>query len=737
MLSQMDAQVVTGKVISENGQALVGANILAISDEEAIGTITDMDGEFSLNLLGNDSIEISYLGYASQILSVQDKSYLQIVMNGQLIPECGVVILDLKVNAPYSYEAIPGFRLRQQSIQSPQSQYNEIPGLFMHAGALNTNRMTIRGIGSRSPFSTNKIKAYLNQIPLTNGIGESNLEDINLAMVDQVEILKGPTLPSFGAGLGGVIHYRTRRSDRFENSVSTQFDFGSYNTVHSSTNYNYADGPILFSLNYDLLNSDGYRDNNNFNRSTLSGFGQAQTNKDVLTVFVSHTALEAQIPSALNIEDWKEDPSRAAGNWKAAEGFEDYTRTQVGITHQRELGDRWTSSVTGFLTHFENYERRPFNVLTQNAFALGTRTFIEHLGKADYRLKFGVEFFTENEKWSTYETLDLKQGNILSDNKENRKYLNLSTEFKKEWNRLNLLTGVNLNLTSYNFNDLLISDGIDQSGNYAFEPILSPFLSLSYNRINKVNYYATLSHGFSAPTLEETLTPDGLINPEIKPETGWNAEIGIRQVIGKFVPKAFTYNLSIYNMWVENLLVSERVTEDQYIGVNAGKTLHPGVEAEVSKSYVFNLLNEGTITIGANYQYSPHKFVTFINRDIDLSEKLLPGNPNQKLSSSLRLNSQKWSIDLQQLWVSKMWADDLNTIEIPAYNLINVRAAYDILSTSHWKATLSLAANNILNTKYVSMIAVNPRSFGNTLPRYIYSGLPVNFQVSANLRHIF
>ncbi len=742
MLSQMQAQIVNGKVLNERNQNLVGANVVAIPINSSTpnGTITDIDGEFRLDIQGADSLQFSYVGYLDTIMAIENKDYFMITLaDNNNLEICGpfTTVTITETTAPYSYDNIPKLQLRTQSVQAPQAQYNKVPGLFMHAGALNTNRMTIRGIGSRSPFSTTKIKAYLNQIPLTNGIGESNLEDINLAMIDQVQIYKGPTLPSFGAGLGGAIHYRTNHSDRYENSVSTQLDVGSYNTLHSSTLYNYAEGPLLFSLNYDLLNSDGYRDNNNFNRSIISGFAQAETNKDVFTVYVSHTQLEAQIPSGLNITDWEEDPSRAAANWKGVEGFEDYDRTQVGITHQRQLGDRWSSSVTGFLTHFENYERRPFNVLTQNAFTLGTRTFVEYIGKNYYELKFGLEFFTENEKWSTYETTELSQGDILSDNLENRKYLNLSTEFQKEWNRMSLISGVNLNLTSYDFNDLFTADGIDQSGNYVFNPILSPFLSLSYRNPTRINYYATLSHGFSAPTLEETLTPDGLINSEIKPETGWNAEIGIRQIIGDRDETAFKYKLGVYNMWVENLLVSERVTEDQFIGVNAGKTLHPGIEAEASKSFQVKSLKKGTFVVDVNYQYSPHRFVSFINNETDFSDKLLPGNPTQKLSSNFRLNAERWSIAIDQLWVSNMWANDSNTIEVPSYLLMNGRGSYEVISSKKWKATLSVTANNILNEKYISMVSVNPKSFGGSLPRYIYSGLPANFQISMNLRHIF
>lgn len=56
--------------------------------------------------------------------------------------------------------------ISSQSIQSNDGALltpilNRIPGVVMQQGALNTNRITIRGIGARSQFSTNRLKLYL------------------------------------------------------------------------------------------------------------------------------------------------------------------------------------------------------------------------------------------------------------------------------------------------------------------------------------------------------------------------------------------------------------------------------------------------------------------------------------------------------------------------------------------------------------------------------------------------
>ena len=94
---------------------------------------------------------------------------------------------------------------------------NQVNGVYSHSAGYNTNRITIRGMGSRSPYSTNKIKAYLNNIPLSNGVGETTIEDFGIEILDQIEINKGPNSSIYGSGLGGNIVLKT--SKNFEKTV--------------------------------------------------------------------------------------------------------------------------------------------------------------------------------------------------------------------------------------------------------------------------------------------------------------------------------------------------------------------------------------------------------------------------------------------------------------------------------------------------------------------------------------
>ena len=64
--AQKPAKKVTGTVKDETGEAVIGASIRLIGTDK--GTITDMDGNFSLDMSEGDEIEVSYIGYTSQTI---------------------------------------------------------------------------------------------------------------------------------------------------------------------------------------------------------------------------------------------------------------------------------------------------------------------------------------------------------------------------------------------------------------------------------------------------------------------------------------------------------------------------------------------------------------------------------------------------------------------------------------------------------------------------------------------
>lgn len=69
-------KVITGKVLDEIGEPIVGANV--VEKGTTNGTISDVEGDFSLKIDSDASITISFLGYVQQEISVRNKTNITV-----------------------------------------------------------------------------------------------------------------------------------------------------------------------------------------------------------------------------------------------------------------------------------------------------------------------------------------------------------------------------------------------------------------------------------------------------------------------------------------------------------------------------------------------------------------------------------------------------------------------------------------------------------------------------------
>lgn len=609
---------------------------------------------------------------------------------------------------------------------------NKTSGVWMQSGTMNTNRLTIRGIGTRSPYATNKIRAYYGNIPLTNGVGETTLEDLDLEQMSNIEIVKGPTSAFYGSGLGGVLLFNPLKNH--SNEVVQQVSAGSFQTIKYTAKIGLATKNTGNSIVYSNTQSDGYRENNALNRHNLtwtSSYVHKQTRIELLAALAKTKAF---IPSSIDLKTYQETPEKAAPSWAKIQGYEDYQKGFGGISIQQTFDQNWQLKIGGFGQYLNNDELRPFNFLQEKSTYAGFRTVLEKSisGKhSTTRLALGDEFFSENYSWQTLANNKREPGELISDNQEYRRYNNLFMLVDINWyEKLFVSASLNLNETWYQYYDLFLSNG-DQSGTQHFDPIVSPRLAATYLLSPSVRIFGVISHGFSPPSLEETLMPGGLRNQDIKPETGWNYEIGSKGFLGKSI----FYEISAYYMKVKNLLVAQRTGDDEYMGINAGSTNHPGLELSVD----YRLINRPrwSSVFRANANLTHYRFDEFVNNGNDYSGNKLTGNPsstsNFMLETSHRLGL---FLNLHYQAVGSMPMRDDNSIETEPYQLVNLMAGYE-KTFKKLSFSLSSGIQNLLDTHYASMILINAVAPGNQAPRYYYPGLPRNFKSMLSLRYLF
>lgn len=735
---------VIGTIIDgESGEPMIGATILGSNASE--GTVTNIDGEFELTT--TDSIlQISYIGYKNTELKIDlNQSEIRIekeifIDTESLICICVTVTRQVhKIHPSITYLTTRDVQLENETSIAPA--LNNSPGVFMHTGALNTNRITIRGIGNRNLFGTAKIKAFLDGIPLTNGSGETSLEDIDLSIVDAITVYKGPASSIYGAGLGGMISLQTPDNIyKNGNSLSLKSVSGSFGLSRNALTYTRANQDrSVINLNFNSTRSDGYRDNNNYFRQAFTGFGKLKINKnEEVTMLLNYTFLSAEIPSSLDSTDYIDNPERAAFIWDRANGKESTDRILGGISYSAGFGDH-LKQVSGLQIGFrDTYEKRPFNILDERSRSLSGRTewILDYpldgfISKMEFHL--GGELFEEDYAWQTYDTNGMgSREEIISDNRETRYYTNLFTQAKLDIAYDAVLTlGLNRNYTRYRFIDYFLTDG-DQGGRRRFPRSWSPFINLGLNLDGmlsldqELDVSATVSHGFSPPTLEETLNPDRNINLGILPEQGWNYELGIKGTI----QYDFSYALSFYSMQINDLLVARRTTFDQFVGVNAGRTSHNGIE--LALKYTTNL---GSMKIDPflNYTFSDYTFDEFIDGDNDYSGNKLTGTAPHLLSTGIHFKGNSFYGNILYRFVDEMPMRDDNSVYSDAYQLVNLKVGYKFPFAKKWGLNFFSGVNNLFNEKYASMILINAASFLASAPRYYYPGLPRNFYLGLEI----
>ena len=189
-------------------------------------------------------------------------------------------------------------------------------------------------------------------------------------------------------------------------------------------------------------------------------------------------------------------------------------------------------------------------------------------------------------------------------------------------------------------------------------------------------------------------------------------------------------------MDIDNLLVARRTGDDQFIGVNAGNTLHKGIE--IGLNY-FLIRKEGLQLSHSNsLSLNHYTFEDFKDLENDYSGNDLTGVPDKTFFSQLHLNTLCGFYSfLNYQFIGEIPIRDDNSVYASSYQLVNLKIGYTKTFGKHVKLDTQFGWNNLFDEKYASMLQINAGSFGNNAPRYYYPGNPSNYYANLNLTYSF
>jgi len=353
-MSNTYAQQTNGKVISANYNVLV-SDVVIISSDSTFKSISNDQGGFYIPKSG--SYIFSKDGYFSKAVSLDATKFnvVELFTSIENLTEIIISSNNFQQNLkklPTAISVIDSKLLENSNSINIAPLLNSVPGIYMHNGTLTTNRITMRGIGSRNLFGTSKLRAYYEDIPLTNGSGASTIEDIEISALGQIEVIKGPSSSIYGAGLGGSIHLIPNKGLFEDNAINTNYTFGSFGLQKYLLRVNLGNHKNSVNATYSDLHSNGYRQNNEKKRQVVTiASKHFINNSNRITLVANYIDLKAFIPSSLNEDDYLNKPTNAAFTWNRSKGYEDYKKGLFGLSWEHLYSSK-TKQKTSVFTSF-------------------------------------------------------------------------------------------------------------------------------------------------------------------------------------------------------------------------------------------------------------------------------------------------------------------------------------------------------------------------------------------------
>ena len=201
-------RTVTGTILNSEGDPMIGANV--IEQGTSNGTITDLDGTFSLDVANNATLDISYTGYTDQSIAIGNASNFDITLSeGAILDEVVVTALGIERKQralAYSVTELDGSSLATaKEVNIGNSLAGKVAGVNVSnpaTGPGGSTRIVIRGNGNIS--GNNQPLIVVDGVPINNdNLGSAGMwggqdwgdgiSSLNSDDIESMTVLKGNT----------------------------------------------------------------------------------------------------------------------------------------------------------------------------------------------------------------------------------------------------------------------------------------------------------------------------------------------------------------------------------------------------------------------------------------------------------------------------------------------------------------------------------------------------------------
>lgn len=541
------SQELSGQIIDSKSNQ--GVPFATVKTSPATGAVTDENGFFKLKGISlPQTLIITADDYISDTIIVENLDFAKITLVSALdggVGQLGPVVIAASrrkqsvEEIPISIEVVDASLIKNKGITDLGKAVDQAPGAYVMDG-----QISIRGGSGFSYGAGSRVLVLWNEVPLLSGdAGDSKFNAIPIEQASQIEVIKGAASVLYGSGaLNGIVSLIER-----EPSTKAQFSAKVQNGIYGnpsreslkwwskSPTYQQADltfskqfGQIGLNIGGYYFNTGGYRQGEVEDRGRINGtLYWRPKSMDRLKVSLGWNA---QMQKTGNFIIWQSDTLA----YQPAGGAD---TSVAGSTLTYNKGTR--ISIDPSIKYFDK---------NNNKHHLKTRYyFVDNANYTNTSQSSKSEvYYLDYQFQKTWKPIHLvlTTGTTFTKNQVNSYlYGNHSSlngaayaQLEKKWNKLDITAGMR---AEYFEQDKRQGDSYYYIGKDSTRLPVRPIFrtGIHYQLAKYTHLRASFGQGVRYPTVAEryTATNVGSLyifpNPNLKPETGWAAEFGIKQGI--------------------------------------------------------------------------------------------------------------------------------------------------------------------------------------------------------------
>ncbi|WP_308244144.1 TonB-dependent receptor [uncultured Prevotella sp.] len=311
---------INGTVTDNTGEPIIGASV-KVKGASNMGTVTDIDGNFKLNVKPGETLIISYIGCKDQEVKAGENLKIVLQDNSEVLGEVVVTGYQVqrKADLTGSVSVVSTKDLKSSADTDPmRSLQGKVPGMTIttDGSPIGTGTVRIRGIGS---FNSSQDPLFvIDGVPTTTALNSLNMNDI-----ESMQVLKDAASASiYGSrAANGVIIITTKKGKKgsklnvdFSTNLTAQFynsqsmmklcNTREYATAMAQAALNDGIDPVAYARNYGLdLNASSGR--------TIKAYDPSTGNYNTYTVNGIYDGyINAKKTMRISDTDWLDEISR-------------------------------------------------------------------------------------------------------------------------------------------------------------------------------------------------------------------------------------------------------------------------------------------------------------------------------------------------------------------------------------------------------------------------------------------